>query len=416
MKRITHSVTALLFAGTMHAQEFNFQADVAPIEKSGYHEIAISPDIISRSRRGLNDLRLFDESGDQVPYFIRTDDAVTYTGRFIPFTIAKNQIIPDEYTEIIIEQETGSTLDEIHLEVANASVSKTVEITGSDDQEQWYAVKRDHVSLRPRSDGKTSTLSVVDLPLSSHRYFRITIADSLNAPLKILDLGHQGREQRIGRFDEASGYQILTRDDQGKTEIRLCSEFPLLYDRIRFSADSAERFHREVDIYSIETPEQTRRQRRKGIVPDGKSLLTSAHIRSGDLNAFDLAGAYSDTLLVVIENGDDPPLASLDVHVENRRRSLIAELDSGKSYVLKTGNDDIRSPQYDLHRFVNEETPIESTIDHDAVVDLRQDKTTLDGIGRNWMWLAIGALTLFMLYMISGMLKDQKGNGIPEDR
>lgn len=417
MKRTIEVFSLLTLAGTLSAQDLDFSAELDPVHNNGYHEIALSPELIGRSRTAQADLRIFDSSDKKVPYFIRKDEAYSQTKRFIPFKIVKKEIYPNSHTEIIFEQSGASALEEIHLEVANAEVNKPVEITGSDNQEQWYAIKSENVQLRPRNNGKTTTLSIVNLPPSSHRFFRLTVGDSLSPPLKILDLGHQGSEKILGRYDEASGYQIITKSDEKSTKMFICSAYPLLYNRLRFSADPREQFHRRVIISDYNTPKLSRRQRRnKRIFEPARQLYTSTITSSKD-NHVELGGLYIDTLLVEIFNGDDDALQTLDIHVENLRHSAIAKLDSGVQYTIRTGNDEISRPQYDLYRFVDDNTEIHGPISHDVLIDHREaNDAPLGLLSRNWMWLIIGALTLFMLYMVSKMMRDQQNKTTNEDR
>jgi len=391
------------------AQDFDFSASVPVVDTGGYHAIVLDPELVGRSKDRLQDVRLKDESGKNVPFVMQQDEAISSETVFVPFNIIRKEIIPDLYTVLEIEPTQRAELDQIHLEVANADVSKPVEITGSDDRKQWYAVRSTTVGVHQKDAGATSALSVFNLPRTAHAYYRITIGDSLSAPLKILDVGHQGRTRKIGQYSEASGYEIVTEQVDGATRLWIYSAYPITFDKLKLDIGNENPYHRNFTVSDHKTLQLSRRQRRQGLTPIRQDVILSGSLNSEHLNAFPLPGIRADTVLIEIQNGDDTPLHVADIHIEQLQRRLVAELTPNENYTLHTGNKDIQAPRFDIGRFISPNTVMSSVVHHDPLADHRQEKTGgLHAISKYWMWLVIGGLVVFMLIMVARLMKDQK--------
>lgn len=402
-------ITITLFSlCTCYAQDFSYSADLKVPEDSGLFSIVLSPELVGRSQKGLGDIRLKDTSDKNVPFVIEIDKAVSEQRGFVPFKMIRNDIVPDRFTVIEIEPEHRSKVDQIHLRIANATVSKSVRITGSDTRLEWFAIKDDHVHLTPNNEGETSSLSILELPLTDHAFYRITIADSTSPPLKVLDVGHLGRMRTRGTYTEASGFSITRSKQANETIIAIHCPHKVRVDKITFDIADDRRFIRPFEIRRIVHLNPTRRQRRSGQRASEHQALFRGELSSQKTLAFETPTLYLDTAFIVISNGDDEELLISDITLEQLEHRLTAELDANKQYRLLTGNADVRPPEFDIVHFVGESMSELPIIQMGPLEPLAQP-----GLGRSfqlsrsWIWGILSILILFILFMVYKLVRDK---------
>lgn len=116
-------------------------------------------------------------------------------------------------------------------------------------------------------------------------------------------------------------------------------------------------------------------------------------------------------LFVVIENEDNAAISVKNVQAYQQNMELIAYLDKGKRYTIKTGRTDLQPPRYDLDYFrdsIRPDVPLVGLLDFKKI---SETKTPLqDNIPekRRWMWVAIGILILFLGYLSYSIVKDMQ--------
>ena len=109
---------------------------------------------------------------------------------------------------------------------------------------------------------------------------------------------------------------------------------------------------------------------------------------------------------LVIENGDDRPLRFDAIHVYQTERVLVAHLQPGMSYHLTTGDPKEHAPNYDLARFEEPLTPID-TLTHGALTAIPQAVNAGPAFDPSqwWVWALILTLMAGMGWMAVRMLR-----------
>src|SRR5690606_29475779 len=75
----------------------------------------------------------------EVPYVVLDSENKQFS-IFSPFTIHSKDVIKDSITAIVIENTSKKLLDKLTLQIANTAVAKQYDISGSNDQEQWFGL------------------------------------------------------------------------------------------------------------------------------------------------------------------------------------------------------------------------------------------------------------------------------------
>ena len=87
-KKIT--LTYLLFCSLLAwSQEYDYEATVKGTKSNSFHKIALSPELLGKLRSDQTDLRIYDTTGIELPYFSEQEEPVEYKNLFREYKILK---------------------------------------------------------------------------------------------------------------------------------------------------------------------------------------------------------------------------------------------------------------------------------------------------------------------------------------
>jgi hypothetical protein len=117
--------------------------------------------------------------------------------------------------------------------------------------------------------------------------------------------------------------------------------------------------------------------------------------------------------LLEIENSDNQPLILKSIKAFQLNKYLIARLDSGMQYAVKSGNSALRSPDYDLKYFSDSISVLAGTITPNMmVIEQLEDAVSKNFITKTVLWtvivLVIGLLAFLSIRMMSEMRKRER--------
>lgn len=389
----------------LSAQHARCTATIPPVAGKGLHAIALSPELLGASRVDLGDIRLLDSTGAEVPYVLREVMRASGPERFVPFALLRNAVLRHR-TEVEIECPPGEALNELHVWIKPIEAQKRVRITGSDDRVSWYMVKDEHVAPQGARGDPPYQVLALRIPLSDYRYLRLTLNDSLTAPMKVLGVGRFEPEQAPDAVHTAPVPLPFTRKDTAqRTILRIASPKALLIERLAFTVEDTAAFLRAVELGAWRSAKV--RERRRTRTERWRESMGSFTLQRRDGCAFTLMPSRLDTFEIRIDNGDDRPLRISALAALCRQRVLLARLEPGMRYRLVVGDDQLAPPRYDLAHFA-EELPVPAdTLMHGALQALpepEQERPPFDP-ARWWIWAAIAALVLGMGWMAVRMLR-----------
>ena len=133
MRTLASLSAALLCALGAVAQHPQWRTTLPPVQRSGLHAVRLSPEVVGRSKPGLQDIRLLAPDSTLVPYLVRTVPESISAPRAIPFAVLRNERV-GKRTVVEFEVPAGMLMDGLELGIRNAQVNKSARITGSDDR------------------------------------------------------------------------------------------------------------------------------------------------------------------------------------------------------------------------------------------------------------------------------------------
>jgi hypothetical protein len=336
---LIYFLTALAAFGELPSDWKNAQQfDVA---RTGLIRLSLPAETLNAARSGLEDLRIFDTAGREVPYLIERPARGT-AAVLSPKKFTLN--LSGQATVITLETGLSQTLDALVLETPAVGFIKAVTVEGSTDQHTWRPLATGQPIFR-QPNGASQLR--VEFPEGPWPYLRVTVDDRraeaipfTGATLHAVTEGAAPSETlsiTIADRTESEGQTRLTLD-LGASHLTLAS--------VRF--ETAEPlFTRNVTLSARQVAENAITER----------VLARDTIYRVDVEGFkraerldlplDLA-ADGRELLVVIDNADSQPLQISAVRATRRPVVAVFLAQQPGPYQVVTGNPRCAVPRYDL--------------------------------------------------------------------
>ena len=334
------ALTTLIVAQSGLAFDRNEWRNTQTLEvpTKGLVRVNLPAETLDASQPGLEDLRIIDSAGNQVPYLIE---------RLLPD--AESTIRPTEFrstiengaTHLVLKTGTSAIIG-VSLETPATHFMKAADVEGSNDGRTWTKLAGGD-SLFQLPNGATKLR--VSFPEGAWQFLRITI-DELGSP-PVPFTGAHLHKARTTAPAEAVSITVKTRDESpGTTRLDLdLGAANLTLGSLRIES-SEPVFTRAV---TLAVPEV----RDDGI---GERNIADAVIYRVNVNGKNEAHLeiplesqiYTRELLVLIRNEDSPAISIDAIRADRRLVRLIFFANQPGQYSLLSGNTQCAAPRYDL--------------------------------------------------------------------
>ncbi|MEM9024791.1 MAG: hypothetical protein AAGB22_13675, partial [Bacteroidota bacterium] len=171
-------------------------------------------------------------------------------------------------------------------------------------------------------------------------------------------------------------------------------------DQVRLTVQGAAFYHRPVRLYAVETATDQS--------PIYRSIA-SWTVRSDAPNDYSVRGMHGKEYLLVIDNGDNPPLEVTSVEAAQLNRYLVAHLRAGTAYRLRFGDPEAPVPHYDLDHFRAAVADSIPQLLPGPVERVAQPPAAPDDPPAAWppwaLWTGIGLVIVILAYFSLNMLR-----------
>jgi len=407
--KLNKFLVLLLLANVAFAQHTT-TAKIKPVATDGLYRIILPPQIRSFSQEDLSDFRIFDQNKKEVPYQIITGDTPQKVPvQFEEFPILSRIVVPKKNTAIIFGN-PNPTINEITLYIANSEVTKKYNISGSNDQKEWFGLVNARELSDLKSEENTQIAKVLSFPLCSYRYLKIEFDDKKTLPINILKVGKFNSHIKNGALQQITPKstkinQFLPRKTTG---IQVTFDDKQIINQIIFSIESPNLYKRNARIYLNKT------QTVKNKIQKFEETIYNFELSSEGKNTFDIPQLFEKEFFIEIENQDNQPLGISEIKCNQIPISVIADLKSNENYTVTTGIPNLGAPNYDLSYFKNlsfETFPLTQIIEikHEIPeAKITKNKSIWQQSWFLWMCIAIGGIAI--LYFTTSLVKDMKNN------
>jgi hypothetical protein len=390
MMQKSKSITILtaMFCCTLLNAQHKFSATLQPVHEDGYYQIRITPDLTSYLKADLSDLRLVDKENKQVPFIIDNPKG-SYSGissRTLPIQSIRNN---EGKTEIIIENSGSYRISNLVIGLKNAEARRNASLSGSDNNKDWFAIIDSFFyNVQSANQWKFGFFP------TSYAYFKLIIQNGENAPLNIQKIETVADSVVNAEFPISiiNPRLELSQEEEGsKSLISVRSDRPFHFNGIKLHIESSTPYKRDIQVYGGELPSYS----------EINAVLKPRvfTISSDDTAALELPLQKAKMLLIVIENGDNPPLKVTSIETMQPNRSIVAFLKKGHDYFLLMDDWEAKKPHYDLDEF-RERIPRGNLLTVKEInplpVEAKNEKTEF--LSKRWVWpvliTVIGVLAL----------------------
>jgi hypothetical protein len=397
----------LLFIANLSFGQYQTTGKIKPVSQNGLHEIVLSPEIRSYSKQDLSDIRLFDSKGNEVPYFIKNDTTVS-SNTFEEYTIVSKTVSPKKNTSIVIAIPANKNNNQLSLYIANSDAEKKYSISGSDDQKEWFGISNSETLSDLSNTSETSVIKTISYPLNKYHYLKIDFDDKKTLPVNVLKVGNFSSQLQKSILSEIIPHKTATTENRSKkeTQIHVLFDTPQVINEISFEISKPTYYNRKVIVYK----KVRRETKRKSAEFDEE--IASFELNSNAKNSFTVSEIFEKEFFIKIENHDNQPLSISKIKYDQKPIAIVADLNSGENYILKTGNKTLTEPEYDLSDFKNN---IAVHLPQTFVYDIQQKSKTKNQteVKSFWqqpwfMWLCILLGGITILFFTTSLVKDLK--------
>ncbi len=331
----------LLLVGPVEALTPNEwkQSQAIEVPAAGLIRLKLPPETIDAARPVLEDLRIIDNAGAEVPYLV--DRPMPHVVSMVRPKELRTELEP-RTTRIILATGTNLLIKAVEFETPSAEFLKAVQVEGSQDGTKWNELTGSQPIFR--MTGGASNLRVA-FPEGAWNFLRLSINDSRTAAVPFTGVQLEVTEPNappdvfnvsIKSCDESFGKTRLALDlgasKLNVAVLRIEAQDPLFTRAVTIAVPNLdndtirEQTLSTGSIYRIEL---------NGKVESRLEVPINAQIRSRQL-------------IVLIDNGDSPPLAIKSIEGERRMPTLVFLARETSRYTLLSGNNQCAAPRYDL--------------------------------------------------------------------
>jgi hypothetical protein len=350
MKPLNNLVATLLFGGVFFSGVSGISVNLPSawqrqqsfnVATAGLVKISLPVETLDASRPALEDLRIFDDLSNEIPYLIERPVPVPKR-----IQAAKSFHVALNSDSTLITLETGfvEPIDTVTLSTPAIDFIKAVRVESSDDGDQWHIVAQGEPIFRQRYGASRLQIS---FPSCVSKWLRLTVDDQRSQPVPFIGAIIQAAAARPapGVLDSAT----ITERDENPGETRLALTLGAANLTIAsVQLETAEPLFMRaasVAVPKISDDSVTEQTIGQGVV---YRVAVGGQVPSENLSVPVENLVASRELILVISNGDSPPLPISAVRVERRPVYLIFNARHAGAYHLLTGNLQRNVPHYDL--------------------------------------------------------------------
>jgi hypothetical protein len=318
----------------LHEQHFE-------VPSPGLVKLSLPAETLDAARSGLEDLRLYDEDGSEVPYLLeRPRPSGAQVQRVKSFQVSL------EPTATVITIETGidSPAGAVLLDTTEPLFIKSVKVEASEDGNRWQMLREGQPIFR--QPGGASQLEIPVLP-GSWSWLRLSLDDRRSPPIPVIGVQARRLATEPPPVEHVSAQISERHENPGETRMTIdLGAANLDLSTVELATDEPLFTRRMILAVAQMTPEGVREQ----TLADGVvyRVAIPGQTTASNLQVTVEKQARARELVLLVHNHDSPPLRVSGLKVERRPVYLVFLAGSGAQHHLVTGNPQCEAPHYDL--------------------------------------------------------------------
>ena len=396
----------LLIIGVIaNAQEYGIMAALPEVPASDFYKIPVTAELTGYANDDLSDIRISADSNVFAPYIHQRGLGKTNPGSFINCTIL-SKTTEGKYTTILLENPVPAGISNICLEIGNTEVHRYSALSGSDDEHHWFVIN-DSLPIPPHYSNNTGKYKAqITFPFSKYKYFQLKINNTNSDPLNILSASVYTSGKLVAPLFEYiidPAPSVTQKDSNRISYIIIKNQAPYLADSVSIDVTGPRFYERNATAYIMSGNNDS------GNLYNAVARFT---LSSDQHIFFKIGSRKAATIILEIDNKDNPPLKVTNVTVAQEQQYLIAWLEKGKKYTLLAANPNAAPPQYDLSHFKENIPDNPQVLSYGPLTPVPKTKTaTAKQTSNYWLWPTIIIAVIVLSFLTYKLMKDIKHNG-----
>lgn len=398
----------MLLGSMVFAQTSEVSANIVPVKEDGLYRIRIPHDLRSYAAHDFRDIRVWDDKGNQVPYFVQPTSEFKFAkvSDFTEFEMISKTKIADSNSTYIFKNPYGK-IEKTVLLIANYRGGKNYQLEGSNDGDEWFGIINSGQLNLLSHPSKTEIYKEIQFPIGSYQYLKLVFEDRHSLPINLLKIGMVTTEtiSLVPITMESIPVKNITfSEKENKTQIHIQFERPEAIDQVRMEIKSPELYSRNALLYTLKDMEVKRS------IATYRQHLAAFSIRSDKNLVFNIPPSIEHDLYLEIDNRDNPKLAISNLEFLQEPLYLVAALKSNEDYKVTAGNDKLEFPNYDIFEVTNVTKKTLPIVEIGTIV-YGQPEKPIEKVTYFWqqswfMWICIGIAAIMIVYFALNMLRD----------
>ena len=317
-----------------HEQRFDVTAP-------GLVKFGLPAETLNAARPALEDLRLYDDAGNELPFFIERPAPVA---RVVQPAKSFQVSLNANTTVITLETGLAPPLDGVALETPAGSFIKAVRVEGSADGQRWQTLATGQPIFREPSGASQLHMTI---PPGVWQRLRLTVDDARTQPIPFTSARVFAAAAEMTPMELQPATIAERNENPGETRLTLnLGAANLDVASVQIETDEP-LFTRAVTFAVPVVSEDAVREQAIGqgcvyrVAVEGQKASENLSVPLENR-------VPSHELILIIKNGDSPPLAITGVRVERRPVNLVFMARAAGNFHLLTGNSRCPAPRYDL--------------------------------------------------------------------
>ena len=381
-------------------RSWRYSRPIQAVDANALDYITLDREVFSHSENQLADLRIIDDSGQQLPYEMRAQIAAPREPVRIAATLRENSFVPGQFTQVIVDLGERSRFhNRLRVETPESDFIHWVEVAASDDAHVWRIVNARAPISRFRRDNLEGN-QTVRYAENNARYLRIRIEQAGDS-FRVSDIAvfSSPVTKPEGPAEGASLTSSLTPDsgvEGSKTQWTVdlgSGNVPVA--QFKFETSQPD-FYRAVRILASS---------------DGNEWQFAG---GGEIHRYVVGGETEESLTVPccepsgqrywrveVLNANDAPLSAVRLSAIMPLRFVLFHPTANRSYRLIYGNARANAPQYDLARTLeipSLEAMFRANLGPEAPTSNYADPRPFTERHPNLLWIALGMAVILLGY------------------
>jgi len=383
----------------------NYTGTLSAINQDGLHLILLNPEVRSATNSNTNFFRILDENRNEVA-FVNYKPKNENKLDFIELPIVLKRILNDSLTSIQVENKSERSLNSLVVVIANTSVVKNYNVSGSNDGENWFGLVQNQQLSNLNSEKEKQVEKTISFPLNNYSFLRIDFSDKKSLPINVMKVSVYQSEINYVNQLEIIGFtqKIISNKEKKKTQINIQFQSPQVISKINFDIRS--------DLYFRNARILVNKSRKiKKRTENYQEEISSFVLNSKTNDQFILDDFFEKEFIIEIDNQDNQPLEINKISFFQLPEYVLSNLKSTENYEVIVDTT-FSKPNYDLQNF-----EFDNSKELNVLMIENFKKSTPEKVQSQeqkfwqtkwflWVCIVIGGLAVS--YFAFGLLKDMK--------